>query len=69
VQRGNDITDYMNWYEATQVRTYSGAFDSYLKTARDLDREDAERKKNDPISRYLDTLEKEFQDAAPVGSR
>lgn len=69
VQRGNDITDYMNWYEATQVRIYSGAFESYLKTARDLDREEAERRKKDPISRYLDTLEKEFQDAAPVGSK
>jgi hypothetical protein len=69
VQRNNDITDYMNWYEATQVRTYSGAFESYLKTARDLDREEAERRKNDPISRYLDILEKEFQDALPEGSR
>jgi hypothetical protein len=69
VQRNNDITDYMNWYEATQVRTYSGVFESYLKTASDLDREEAERKKNDPISRYLDTLEKEFQDALPAGSR
>ncbi len=55
------VTDHMNWYDATQVEEESDAFDGYeraLKNAEKLDR----RKRNDPISRYLDAMEREFGD-------
>jgi hypothetical protein len=36
----------------------SGAFDSYLKVANEISERD--RKRSDPIARYLDSLEKEY---------
>ncbi|MDP9254746.1 MAG: hypothetical protein M3O66_07410 [Verrucomicrobiota bacterium] len=54
------IDDYLNWLEATQPRTPSGAFADYLKAA-DL-RAAPERRRHDPISVYLDTMKTQFQD-------
>jgi hypothetical protein len=58
-RRISAIGDYMNWYEATQSRTASGAFREYLEaadfaTARPLQR------RRDPISLYLDAMEAQF---------
>ena len=58
-RRISAIGDYLNWYEATQSRTASGAFREYLKaadfaTARPLLR------RRDPISLYLDAMEAQF---------
>ena len=58
VHRMDQIADYLNWYEATQLGTRSNAFDSYLKAANEVTREEAHR--NGPIARYLDSLEKEY---------
>jgi hypothetical protein len=59
IRRISAIGDYMNWYEATQLHTPSGAFREYLKaadfaTARPLQR------RRDPISVYLDAMESQF---------
>ncbi len=51
--------DYMNWYEATQTEGTSGAFRDYLKSAEELRRPPPPRR--DPISRYMDLMEHEFQ--------
>ena len=59
LERMDKITDYMNWYEATQAPAPTGEFDSYLKAARELDRE--ENHVFEPIKRYMDTMEKEYQ--------
>ena len=56
--RAGEIADYLNWFEATQMGTRSGAFDNYLKTASELSEQD--RKRRDPIARYLDELEREY---------
>ena len=48
------IEDYMNWFEATQSRTASGAFRDYFKAA-ELAPESKPRR-HDPISVYLDSL-------------
>jgi len=58
IKRTSDIADYLNWFEATQMTTRSKAFDSYLLTADEF----AEQEKihTDPISRYLDALEREL---------
>jgi hypothetical protein len=56
--RVNHIDDYMNWYEATQADTASGAFTAYLRTANQS--EELRSRRRDPISVYLDALEEQF---------
>ncbi len=53
-----EIDDYLNWYEATQLKTMSGAFRQVLKA--DAGEKSAQRRR-DPISVYLDSLEMEMQ--------
>ena len=59
MKRMTDIADYMNWFEATQVTARSTSFDAYLKTASELSAPQPRRQ--DAISRYLDSVEIEFQ--------
>jgi hypothetical protein len=58
LHRMGEIADYLNWYEATQLGIRSNAFDSYLKAAHDLSRE--ENRKSDAIAQYLDRLQEEY---------
>ena len=53
------IGDYMNWFEATQAQTQSGAFADYMKAV-ELAHERQPRRR-DPISVYLDSLEAQMQ--------
>ena len=57
-KRTTEIADYLNWFEATQMKTRSGAFDNYLKTANEISEQD--RKQKGAIGRYLDEIEQEF---------
>ena len=55
-QQSREVDDYLNWYEATQSKTMSGAFSELLdpaRAARSLPR------RRDPISVYLDSVEVE----------
>lgn len=52
-----EIDDYLNWYEATQAMTMSGAFSPLLETVEAADQ--AQPRRRDPISVYLDSLEME----------
>lgn len=56
--RKTSIDDYLNWYEATQMKTASGAFESYFRAARQIK---AEVRRPDPVSTYLDGLALEFR--------
>ncbi len=58
LHRMDKIADYLNWYEATQFGTRTNAFDSYLKAAKEVLREENHR--FEPITRYLDLIEKEY---------
>ena len=58
LRRISDIEDYLNWFEGTQMKSRSGTFDNYLKTANELSEQD--RKQDGPIGQYLDQLELEF---------
>jgi hypothetical protein len=58
LRRTSDIADYLNWFEATQSSSWSGAFDDYLKTAEQLSEQD--RKQKGAVGRYLDAMEKEL---------
>lgn len=57
--RMEKMEDYLNWFEATQSRTNSGAFADYLKVAAKPN--DSTFRRRDAISVYLDVLEGEFQ--------
>ena len=54
-RQGTEIDDYLNWYEATQSKTMSGAFSQLLETAKAA--EEAQPRRRDPISVYLDSIE------------
>src|SRR6266403_168692 len=57
--RMNDIDDYMNWFEATQMKNRSGNFTDYLKA---VDQSHlSESKRRDPLSVYVDALENQFE--------
>ena len=53
------IDDYLDWFEATQLRGPSGVFADYLKAAESAAR--PPQAKRDPISIYLDALETQFE--------
>lgn len=52
--------DYMNFFEATRAPQRSQAFDDYIEMRRKLENKKPP-KRNDRISRYLDSLEREFR--------
>jgi hypothetical protein len=54
-----DIDDYMNWFEATQMESQSGAFSDYLKAANQSQLSAPRRR--DPLSVYLDALADHFE--------
>jgi hypothetical protein len=58
LRRTTEIADYLNWWEATQNKSRSGEFDTYLRTANEISEQD--RKQKGPIAEYLDQLEQEF---------
>jgi hypothetical protein len=58
--RMNDIDDYMNWFEATQMTSGSGAFAGYLRAADEP--QTPEPRRRDPLSVYLDALEDQLGD-------
>ncbi len=63
VQRIGKITDYLNWYEATQTPGRTGSFDDYIRQANKPAPKPAPA---DPrISEYLDSLEREFAPLRP----
>ena len=53
--QGRDMDDYLNWFEATQLKTMSGAFSEILKAA--SEEEVTPPRRRDPISVYLDSIE------------
>jgi hypothetical protein len=56
--RMNEIDDYMNWSEATKVKTQSGLFTNYLSKA---ERQNELRPpRHDALSIYLDALEEQL---------
>jgi hypothetical protein len=57
--RMSDIDDYMNWFEATQMKSRSGNFTGYLKAANHSQL--AAPKRHDPLSVYVDALEDQVE--------
>jgi hypothetical protein len=57
--RMNDIDDYMNWFEATQMKTGSDNFTGYLEAVDQSLLQTSRR--HDPLSVYIDALEDQFE--------
>lgn len=57
-QKSIAVRDYMDWYEASESGRMSGKFDGYLSLPETIKKELPER--TDPISKYLDAIDKEF---------
>lgn len=55
LKRVDEVADYLNWVEATQMGTRSHAFDSYLKAATEA--EQMKVRRDDPVTRYLNLVE------------
>jgi hypothetical protein len=57
--RMSDIDDYMNWFEATQMKNGSGNFTDYLKA---MDQSQiSPSKRHDRLSAYVDALDDQFE--------
>jgi hypothetical protein len=56
--RMSEVDDYLNWFEATQLKTQSGLFEDYLNTSSAAVPSRGRRK--DAYSAYLDAMEAEF---------
>ena len=56
----NRIEDHLDWFEATQRETFSGTFDDILRRPPESTAP-PRLKRNDPISSYLDEIEREFE--------
>jgi len=57
--RMSDIDDYMNWFEATQMKNRSGNFTDYLKAVDQSQLQPSKR--HDPLSAYVDALDDQFE--------
>lgn len=60
LRRREDIADYVNWYEGTQMPDQSGAFENYFRTSRQLEHPRPVHRP-DAISAYLDGIDSEFR--------
>src|SRR5215471_1834696 len=56
--RMREIDDYMNWFEATQMKSLSGNFTGYLKAVDQSQLEPPRRR--DPLSIYVDVMAAQF---------
>jgi len=65
VQRMGQITDYLNWYEATQAPGSAEVFQQYLQRAREAAAPPPPPPVDPKVSAYLDSLEKDFQPLFP----
>jgi hypothetical protein len=54
-----EIDDYINWFEATQMESQSGAFNDYLRAAHKS--QISAPRRRDPLSVYLDALADHFE--------
>ena len=57
--RMTDIDDYMNWFEATQMKNASGDFSDYLKAVDQWQLSTSKRR--DPLTLYVDALDEQFE--------
>lgn len=59
-QKSIAVRDYMDWFEANENGALSGKFDDYLNLPSLIQKELPARE--DPISKYLDAIDKEFSE-------
>lgn len=60
LKRRDDIDDYVNWFEGTQMPEQSGAFENYFRAARQQEHPRPVHRP-DALSAYMDSLDAEFR--------
>lgn len=60
LRRVDEVADYLNWMEVTQLPAQSHEFDSYMRLSSQFDNPAAKRH-TDPVGKYLDAVEYEIQ--------
>jgi hypothetical protein len=60
LKRLDAVADYLNWFEATQIKVQSHDFDNYLRDAKALN-DAPPPHRDDPISRYMDVMEQQLK--------
>jgi hypothetical protein len=58
-ERAKAVQDYLDFYEASESKDYSGTFDDFLDLPADIQKELPPR--TDAISEYLDAVSGEFE--------
>lgn len=66
MQRGDKMEDYLNWFEATQLEEFSGAFREYMEVARTP--VETHELRDDPITQYMNEYEAEAGPSPPAGT-
>jgi hypothetical protein len=59
IKSTDHASDYLNWFESTQITNRSDKFENYQKTYNELNLPLPPRKDN--LSEYLDEFDKEFK--------
>lgn len=54
------VGDFLNWYEATQMTPEDGTMDEYNNALKEIEELESQ-KRDDPVSKYLDAIEREFR--------
>lgn len=57
LHRTGEISDHLNWYEASKLGVRTNAFDSYLRAARQIEQDEVKQHAEREIAAYLDALE------------
>lgn len=57
-QKSTAVRDYLDWFEASESSRLSGKFEDFLNLPKIIEKELPPR--TDPISKYLDAIDKEF---------
>ena len=60
LHRMGEISDYLNWYEATQFGTRSDAFDGFIRAARETGQDTSKSATSVAIGEYLDLMQEQF---------
>lgn len=64
-QRATRTRDYLDWYVISRAEETSGAFDDYMRAREEVENQHTRR--DDPVSRYLDGMQKVFHREQPKG--
>lgn len=67
--RTQHARDYLDWFEITRARDTSGVFEDYMRLKERLDAAGDDPERRDPVSSYLDRMQKIYERPKPKNAR